>query len=236
MSNSLQPYELQHTRLFCPSLPSGVCSDLCQSISAPVIRGKVIFFWDAEQRVGLSFIISTSLRFYDLFNRGFPRGSNCKESTCQCRRQVTPVWFLGQEYPWRRKWQPTPVFLPQNFRGWRSLAGYSPKELDVTEHACMHLLLFLMASRLARLVPSWLLGHWRNQMKNKISSNKVFWICSWPRQSIQGRVLSSFWWGKSHQAPHNKGMSSWKFLTYNLFTVLIEHSCNFSGPELQSLW
>ena len=37
---------------------------------------------------------------------------------------------------WRRKWQPTPVFLPGKFHGWRSLAGYSPwscKELDTTE-------------------------------------------------------------------------------------------------------
>ena len=28
--------------------------------------------------------------------------------------------------PWSRKWQPTPVFLPGKFPGWRSLAGYSP--------------------------------------------------------------------------------------------------------------
>ena len=37
---------------------------------------------------------------------------------------------------WRRKWQPTPVFLPGKFCGWRSLLGYSPwghKELDMTE-------------------------------------------------------------------------------------------------------
>ena len=27
---------------------------------------------------------------------------------------------------WRRKWHPTPVFLPGNFHGQRSLAGYSP--------------------------------------------------------------------------------------------------------------
>ena len=35
--------------------------------------------------------------------------------------------------PWRRKWQPTPVFLPGNPHGQRRLAGYSPwgcKELD----------------------------------------------------------------------------------------------------------
>ena len=37
-----------------------------------------------------------------------------------------------------RKWQPTPVLLPEKFHGQRSLAGYSPggrKELDTTEHA-----------------------------------------------------------------------------------------------------
>ena len=38
--------------------------------------------------------------------------------------------------PWRREWQPTPVFLPGEFHGQRSLADYSPwdlKELDMTE-------------------------------------------------------------------------------------------------------
>ena len=49
--------------------------------------------------------------------------------------------------PWRRKWQPTPVFLPEEFQGQRSLAGYSPwgrRELNTTElltltpfHFCM---------------------------------------------------------------------------------------------------
>ena len=31
--------------------------------------------------------------------------------------------------PWRRQWQPTPVFLPKKSHGQRSLAGYSPKGL-----------------------------------------------------------------------------------------------------------
>ena len=38
--------------------------------------------------------------------------------------------------PWRREGQPTPVFLPGEFHGQRSLAGYSPwghKESDTTE-------------------------------------------------------------------------------------------------------
>ena len=29
-------------------------------------------------------------------------------------------------YYWRRKWQPTPVFLPGKLHGQRNLAGYSP--------------------------------------------------------------------------------------------------------------
>ena len=39
-------------------------------------------------------------------------------------------------FTWRRKWQPTPVFLPREFNGQRSLVGYRPwghKESDVTE-------------------------------------------------------------------------------------------------------
>ena len=38
--------------------------------------------------------------------------------------------------PWRRKWQPTPVFCPGKSHGQRSLVGYSPwgpKESDMTE-------------------------------------------------------------------------------------------------------
>ena len=42
--------------------------------------------------------------------------------------------------PWRRKWQPTPVFLPGKSYGQKSSAGYSPwrhKNLDMTEHMCV---------------------------------------------------------------------------------------------------
>ena len=39
------------------------------------------------------------------------------------------------------KWQPTPLLLPGQSHGQRSLESYSPwggKDLDVTEQACMH--------------------------------------------------------------------------------------------------
>ena len=42
---------------------------------------------------------------------------------------------------WRRTWPPTPVFLPRESHGQRSLAGYSPwghKESDTTERISMH--------------------------------------------------------------------------------------------------
>ena len=66
--------------------------------------------------------------------RGIPRWFSCKESTCQCRRCEFHPWVgkISQ----RRLWQPTPVFLPGESHGQRSLAGYSPwghKELDMTE-------------------------------------------------------------------------------------------------------
>ena len=37
---------------------------------------------------------------------------------------VFKTWV--EEVSWRRKWQPTPVFLPGESHGWRSLVGYSP--------------------------------------------------------------------------------------------------------------
>ena len=48
------------------------------------------------------------------------------------------TWFqsLVGKIPWRRKWQPTPIFMPGESHGQRSLMGYSPwgrKESDTTE-------------------------------------------------------------------------------------------------------
>ena len=56
----------------------------------------------------------------------------------------TWVWSLGRKIPWRRKWQPTQVFLSGKSHGWSCLAGYSPwdfKELNTTErlsHTYIH--------------------------------------------------------------------------------------------------
>ena len=50
-------------------------------------------------------------------------------------RDVGLIPGLGR-IPYRRKWQPDPVFLPRKFHGQRSLVGYSPqsrKKLEMTE-------------------------------------------------------------------------------------------------------
>ena len=49
-----------------------------------------------------------------------------------------PVSSVVKNLPaiWRRKWQPTPVFLPGKVHGQRSLAGCSPWGY-MTEHVCM---------------------------------------------------------------------------------------------------
>ena len=72
-----------------------------------------------------------------LFHRGFPGGASGKEPICQCRRQERHGFncFVGKIL-WRRTWKPTPVFLPGESHGQKSLVGCSPrvlKELDRTE-------------------------------------------------------------------------------------------------------
>ena len=73
---------------------------------------------------------------------GFPGASVVKNPRVMQKTQETQVLSLSRKVPWRKAWQPTPVFLPGDSHGQRSLAGYSPqvhKESDMTkatEHTC----------------------------------------------------------------------------------------------------
>ena len=73
-------------------------------------------------------LISFRTDWFDILSvQGLPRWLSGKESFCQCRRLKKhgfDPWV--RNIPWRRKWQPTPVFLPRKFHGQRSLVGYSP--------------------------------------------------------------------------------------------------------------
>ena len=72
------------------------------------------------------------------FYLGFPPGGTSgKELTCQCRKHKRLRFdpWIGK-IPWRKAWQPTPVFLPGESHGQRNLVGYSTKgckESDTTE-------------------------------------------------------------------------------------------------------
>ena len=67
----------------------------------------------------------------------------CGELACQfrkCKRCGFNPWVW--KIPWRRAQQPTPVFLPGNSHGQRSLAGYNPwgceksDKTEATQHTC----------------------------------------------------------------------------------------------------
>ena len=80
--------------------------------------------------------------FFGDFNlvkhHGFPDGVSGKEAACQCKRHKrhgSDPWVW--EIPWHRKWQPIPVFLPEESHEQGSLLGYSPwgrKESNMIEH------------------------------------------------------------------------------------------------------
>jgi len=82
---------------------------------------------------------------------GFPGGPSGKELACQCRRHKRrrfKPWV--RKMPWRRAWQPTPVFLPGETHGQRSLVGYSPlggKQSDISEatsRACKYIKFYFL--------------------------------------------------------------------------------------------
>ena len=90
----------------------------------------------------ISGLTSIILIVLSTINLQFPHSSVSKEFACSAG-DLGSIPGSGR-FPWRRKWQPTPVFLPEESHGRRSLAGYSPwgrKELDTTER--LHLYTYM---------------------------------------------------------------------------------------------
>ena len=58
----------------------------------------------------VSFLLVKQLLFF--FYDNFPSGSQGKESSCNVETQVRSLGW--EDPPWKREWQPTPVFLPGN--------------------------------------------------------------------------------------------------------------------------
>ena len=82
-------------------------------------------------------VVLTLLGLCGVISGGFPGGSEVTASACN-------VGDLGLipgsgRFSWRRKWPPTPVFLPREPHGRRSLVGYSPqgrKECHICRKVC----------------------------------------------------------------------------------------------------
>ena len=95
---------------------------------------ELIYWWYWVVLVRVLWRNKTSRIYRDTYKRRGFFGASGKEPICQCRRCWFDPWV--RKILWRRKWQPTPVFLFGESHGQRSLAGYSPwgcKESDTTE-------------------------------------------------------------------------------------------------------
>ena len=149
MSDSLPPHRLQHARLPCPSPSCWACLNSCplSQWCHPTVSSSVIPLSSCLQ----SFPASGSFLMSQLFiSGGQSIGASAPVSVLLVNIQGwLPLGWTGlisllsrgsQEFPptpqfksinslalsflyWRRKWQPTPVFLPGEPQGWGSLVG-----------------------------------------------------------------------------------------------------------------
>ena len=93
-----------------------------------VLWGTVLWAW------GVALIVPLR-RIRTRWEKGLPCGSGSKESTSNAGDLPAFNPWIGK-IPWRRKCLPTPVFLPGEFPGQRSLAGYTVygiTESDMTQ-------------------------------------------------------------------------------------------------------
>ena len=120
------------------------------------------------------------------------------------------IWVksLGQEDPLEKGWQPTPVFLPGEFHGQKSLVGYSPqghKESDTTEQLILLLLqnwqldfwsfcilLSIICPNTAILVPysSFAVGCLRRRLSRSKHCSKGSWVPAGLNSIAQSFVFS----------------------------------------------
>ena len=126
--------------LNCCIIHSSICQ-LTICVHANILQSCLILcnLWTVAHRAALPMVFfssCTAVRFFitepsgkpsfipTTFLSGIPWWLRGKESTCQCWRCRFNSW-VGK-IPWKRKQQPTPVFLPEKFHEQRSLVDCSP--------------------------------------------------------------------------------------------------------------
>ena len=123
----------------CACIVTQSCPTLCNALDCSQLGSFVFRIFQARilELVAISYSRNICVCIY--IYAGFPGGSDGKESLAI---QETWVQSLAWEDPLSRAWQPTPVFLPGEFHGEKSLAGYSPwchKESDMTEQPSVYI-------------------------------------------------------------------------------------------------
>ena len=108
----------------------------------------------------------------------------------RCKGHRFNPWV--RKIPWRRKRQPTPVFLPGKSQGQRSLVGYGPwgcKESDMTEPTRR------LPCKCQESGCLCFCGHGRDMAKNQAFNaprqRLIGQLCCWPFQNL-GLVNWSF--------------------------------------------
>ena len=109
----------------------------------------------------------------------FPGGTSGKEPACQCRRHKRHRFdpWVGK-IPWRRAWQPTPVFLPEESPWTEELGGLQSMGLRrvrhdrATKHSTALASLNPTDGSRTRLSREANMGGWRNQWMRECSSTK----------------------------------------------------------------
>ena len=121
--------------------------------------------------------VSIYINTYLYVDSGLPRGHSGKDSACQCRRSKRPGFnpWLGKT-PWRRKWQPTPVFLPGKSHGPEKLGGLqsrgSQSQKQLSAHTHTHIQCCQQSNKADKIIPIF-------QMKEeKTESARCLLFCS----------------------------------------------------------
>ena len=120
-----------HTREPQPESLKAIQLLLMDSLLLPFMSNELWlllgFRWDPSSPIASFFDHSVCFIHHLWHWSVFPGSSISKESACQCRRHRRHGFdpWVGK-VPWRKKWQPTAVFLPGKSHGQKSLVGYSP--------------------------------------------------------------------------------------------------------------
>ena len=175
-------------------------------------EGRLPWFWKSPSYTTKPIPLSLSI----WRSRGLPGDASGKKPACQCRRckrcGLDP--WVGK-IPWRRAWQPTPVFLPRESRGpeepGRPMVHRAAKSRTWLEwhstHACMWSSKWIGAhQRLGGKSVCPLEPHTRRKAEG--TSQGKYGHCCW-RTTNRCQLLSIVWQG-NREKENNNFNSVWK--------------------------